>query len=394
MANQEHLDILKQGAQVWNRWWHEHADIQPDLGKADLSGANLAGVELNGAWLDETSLEHANLSRANLQGAILRGANLHSIDFSHTDLRHAELSGSNLSHAVLDNANLERTDLRHADLSLASLRKSYLDRADLSEANLTGADLTGASLIRADLWTTNFREADLTGADLRHATLVETNLAEATLTNCYIHGTAAWKVNLEGATQNNLVITAHDEPIITVDNFKIAQFVYLLLNNAEIREVIDTITSKVVLILGRFTPERKAVLDALKEELRKHNYSPVLFDFEKPASRDLTGTISTLAHLARFIVVDLTDPSSAPHEVATVIPQTIVPVQPLLSQEPLLVNGKVIERRAYSMFKDLQRRYHWVLPTYAYTDQAHLLATLQERVIAPAEQKAQELAKQ
>jgi hypothetical protein len=31
--------------------------------------------------------------------------------------------------------------------------------------------------------------------------------------------------------------------------------------------VIDTITSKAVLILGRFTDERKAVLDALREEL-------------------------------------------------------------------------------------------------------------------------------
>ena len=32
---------------------------------------------------------------------------------------------------------------------------------------------------------------------------------------------------------------------------------------------IDTITSKVVLILGRFTEERKKVLDALGDELRK-----------------------------------------------------------------------------------------------------------------------------
>ena len=47
-----------------------------------------------------------------------------------------------------------------------------------------------------------------------------------------------------------------------------------------------------------------------------------------------------------------------------------------------MVVGKAVERRAYSVFKDLQRRYHWVLPTYAYTDQAHLLATLQEQVIA------------
>jgi len=147
------------------------------------------------------------------------------------------------------------------------------------------------------------------------------------------------------------------------------------------------------LILGRFTPERKAVLDALREELRKRNYSPVLFDFEKPASRDLTETVSTLAHLARFIIVDLADSSSAPHEVATVIPHTVVPVQPLLLREPLMLDGKVVERHEYTMFQDLKRRYQWVLTTYSYTDQAHLLATLKERVIALAEKKAQELAK-
>ena len=42
-----------------------------------------------------------------------------------------------------------------------------------------------------------------------------------------------------------------------------------MLHNQKIRDVIDTITSKAVLILGRFTPERKAVLDALREELRR-----------------------------------------------------------------------------------------------------------------------------
>jgi hypothetical protein len=108
-----------------------------------------------------------------------------------------------------------------------------------------------------------------------------------------------------------------------------------------------------------------------------------LFDFDKPASRDLTETVSMLAHLARFIIVDLTDPSSASHEVATVIPHTAVPVQ------PVILNGE----REYSMFRDLRQRYHWVLPTYTYTDQAHLLAMLKEHVIVPAERKAQELEK-
>jgi hypothetical protein len=57
------------------------------------------------------------------------------------------------------------------------------------------------------------------------------------------------------------------------------------------RDVIDTITSKAVLILGRFTDERKAVLDALREELRKRDYLPILFDFAVPALRDVQGLL-------------------------------------------------------------------------------------------------------
>ena len=112
-----------------------------------------------------------------------------------------------------------------------------------------------------------------------------------------------------------------------MDNFEVAQFVYLLLNNAKIRHVIDTITSKVVLILGRFTPERTVVLDSIRDELRKRDYVLVLFDFEKPAGKDLTGTISTLANMARFIIADLTDPTSVPHELATLVPSIVVAVQ-------------------------------------------------------------------
>jgi hypothetical protein len=108
----------------------------------------------------------------------------------------------------------------------------------------------------------------------------------------------------------DLVITPHNEPKITLDNLDVAQFIYLLLNNERVRDVINTITSKVVLILGRFADERKPVLDAIREELRRHDWLPVLFDFAKPTSRDITETVSTLAHMARLVIADITDAKS------------------------------------------------------------------------------------
>ena len=150
----------------------------------------------------------------------------------------------------------------------------------------------------------------------------------------------------------------------------------------KIREVIDTITSKVVLILGRFTPERKRTLDALRDALRAKNYLPVMFDFEKPAHRGFTETVSTLAHLARFVIADLTDPKSIPQELTAIIPGLIsVPIR------PLLLGGQ----KEWAMFSDLVRYQNVIQPLH-YTDDAMLMGCLDSDVIGPAERKAQELA--
>ena len=178
-------------------------------------------------------------------------------------------------------------------------------------------------------------------------------MANADVTGCRIFGTSAWRVRLERTKQQNLVITPENEPVITVDNIEVAQFIYLLLHNEKIREVIDTVTSKAVLILGRFTDERKAVLDAVREELRKRDYLPILFDFAAPATRDITETVSLVARMARFIIADLTDPMSIPKELEAIVPDLAVPVQPLLEGSS----------RPYSMFKDYWK-YEWVLPVY------------------------------
>ncbi len=111
MANQEHLDILKQGVEVWNKWRHEHIHVIPELSGANLWGANLYIAKLNranlrGALLVQANLSGADLSEANLSEAVLRGANLGQANLSKTNFAGAELWRANLSGAKLKNANL------------------------------------------------------------------------------------------------------------------------------------------------------------------------------------------------------------------------------------------------------------------------------------------------
>jgi hypothetical protein len=144
--------------------------------------------------------------------------------------------------------------------------------------------------------------------------LVDTCLIGADLTGCRIFGVSAWRLKLEGTKQQNLIITPEGKPEITVDNVEVAQFIYLMLQNKKIRDAIDTIGEKAVLILGRFKAKRKKVLDALRDELRKRNYLPILFDFDKPRSRDTDETITLIARMARFVVADISDAKSVLQE--------------------------------------------------------------------------------
>ena len=256
---------------------------------------------------------------------------------------------------------------------MANLIRAHLFKADLSETKLIRANLFGA-----DLSVANLTGANLTGAHLSEAQLVETILEDATLTDCGIYGISAWNVKLNERTkQQGLIITPSWEPAVTVDDLEVAQFIYIMLYNKKLKRVIDTITSKVVLILGRFSiPERKAVLDALRDELRKRGYVPVVFDFE-PTSLTTDETIALLARMARFVIADISDAKSVLQEL-----RGIVPNNPTLPVQPIIVAGQE-EPGMFDFFKEFRS----FLKAYRYRNPAQLLANLDKRVIAPPEAK-------
>jgi hypothetical protein len=111
-----------------------------------------------------------------------------------------------------------------------------------------------------------------------------------------------------------------------------SQFVYLLLNNEKIRDIIDTVGKKGVLLLGRFTEGRIAVLDRLRDELRKRGYLPIVFNFDKPETKDFTETVRLLAGLSKFVIADISNPKSSPLELQATVAEIRIPFQPIIQE--------------------------------------------------------------
>lgn len=411
-GNPEHLEIFASGVEAWNAWRSENEGLVPDLTGANFYRRELHGIDLSGARLVRVNFENcwfngADLGGANLSGARLTRSDLGGVHFGHADLSHAWLSmcslpmadftAANLTHATLhdvsaNEAKFTGADLREADLwgadafradfTGANLEMANLLLANLAEANLSRARLCRANLDRASLSEANLTDADLTRASLQVATLVNTTLTGASLSETRVYGISAWGLNLdEVRDQSNLCITPFGDAEVTVDNLELAQFTYLLLNNEKIRDVLDTIARKGVLILGRFTPERKAVLDAVRNKLRQLDFVPIMFDFEGAKRKDFTETVKILGGMSRFIIADITMPKSSPLELSATVPDFMIPFVPIIweGEEP------------FSMFSNLQNKYDWVLDVLEYKDAEQLIAVLDKAIIQPAIKKEAEL---
>ncbi|MBK8501046.1 MAG: pentapeptide repeat-containing protein [Saprospiraceae bacterium] len=307
------------------------------------------------------------MRRAKLDGASLRETSLKGAQLNEASFRYTDLTEARLLHAEIHGAHFEGANLTKANLEEAKLRNArFDDKSMLVGANLRGADLSHAQLSGADLSYSN----------LERAVLVGTDLSNTRLTGSRIYGIAAWDLKLDdqAAFRRDLVITPEDQSPVIVDELEVAQFVYLLLNNKKIRSVINTITSKAVLILGRFYEERKQVLDALREELRKHDLVPIVFDFEPSGNRDLTETVQLLANMSNFVVADLTDAKSIPQELSHIIPFfPSIPIRPILA-----------EGEPYSMYEHWEK-YPSVLSVYYYKHKEHLLANIRSAILEPIE---------
>jgi hypothetical protein len=162
---------------------------------------------------------------------------------------------------------------------------------------------------------------------------------------------------------------AAEEEVI-VDGLDVAAFMYLTLNNRNISRIVDAVSKWWVLLLGRFT-HRKSVLNALAAKLKERQFTPVIFDFPPPERQDLLETIMLLGGMSRCVIVEMTNPRSAPMELQAIAASYSVPIVPIMrrgAKEVATLSGL--------------RKFPWVQPTIIYHSPDDVIRRLGRSVLA------------
>ena len=156
------------------------------------------------------------------------------------------------------------------------------------------------------------------------------------ITETVVYGIAAWDLQTsKEMKQSKLVIEKTYElysdlirqgkvPLM-VDDIELAQFVYYLSNHKKMRDALNIMNDRGVLLLGRFKDGGLERLYSMREWFRGKGYMAMIFDFARPDNLSLTETVVTMAGLSKFVVVDLSG-SSVPAELQSILGQIKKPV--------------------------------------------------------------------
>lgn len=307
MTQDDPSEILLQGAKVWNAWRKHHRGLLNFAAPRWYSSPGPGGMQVKGR-------NRVDFSEMNLSGVMIHSA-------------FAE--GLNLRNTIFEDAHFEEGDFSRADFSGAYFRSTRFNKTIL-----TGANFDGATFINC-----NLNRVNLVGASFRVKEISET----------VVYGIAAWDLQIsDQMKQSKLVIERTSDlysdliqqgkvPLM-VDDIELAQFVYYLSSHKKMRDALNILNDKGVLLLGRFNDGGLERLYSIRERLQSKGYMAMIFDFARPDNLSLTETVVTMAGLSKFIVVDLSG-ASVPAELQSILSQI---------KKPILAFGN-----AYAMFPDV-----------------------------------------
>ena len=223
--NDNNVDELQKGSDFWNLWRKQNPKIRPDLRNVNFTSSFPSKLRDYGLPL----FENTDFSNCDLHGVILRNGSYINCNFDRSDINWADFVD-----AYFEKCSFRNVSMRVSKIGSANFRNCIFENSDLSYCSAEETSFIGSIFINTRL---------------EHMSLVKCDLENTKIENCFVYGTSTWDLNLNNSIQENIIITDDENDVISVDNLELAQFIYLLINNSKLRHVIETITSKVVLIL-------------------------------------------------------------------------------------------------------------------------------------------------
>jgi uncharacterized protein YjbI with pentapeptide repeats len=294
MSQDDLSEILLRGAKVWNAWRERHRGPLTLAAPHWYNAPGRNGVQMKAR------------NRLDFSGMNLSGVAIHR----------AFAEGLNLRDAVFEDAHFEEGDFSRANFAGASFRNTKFNKTVLTDANFDGATFVNCNLNRINL----------AGASFRVKEISET----------VVYGISAWDLKTSDETkQSRLVIERtyglysdliqEGKVPLMVDDIELAQFVYYLSNHKKMRDALNIMNEKGVLLLGRFKDGGLERLYSIRERLQSKGYMAMIFDFERPDNLSLTETVVTMAGLSKFVVADLSG-SSVTAELQSILGQIKKPI--------------------------------------------------------------------
>ncbi|BCS89987.1 pentapeptide repeat-containing protein [Pseudodesulfovibrio sediminis] len=215
MANPDHLKILEQGVETWNKWREDNPEVVPDFQNAELNGLICNAPELVGLQSDNQIFQWKTIQWLHGGEAVvvafdpIEKMTIHGINFQGVDFRGAQLKG-----AKFLGADFKEADLRGANLHMALLWGTIFHKAKLNnvvfdfveaygssfyKAKFTDAFLQSVKFQRTNCVEVSFKRTKCLGADFSDSAIELANFQSAKLTKAIFHGSSIIEAKFQGA---------------------------------------------------------------------------------------------------------------------------------------------------------------------------------------------------
>ena len=342
-----------------------------------ISDSILDGATFSHCPMDSVTIEHTSADDVGFESSDLQRARLRDVDVNGCRFRGGSLRNADLWLARFRNGEFRQTEMGWLTASGGSFDSVQFFDTELDGARFLSVGFRGASFENVQLphsvWSDiKLEDSRWRNVDLRHASFFRVNCDGASFENCNVFGLGVCELAGQLRRESRLLCGEGPDPLL-LNDLRFAPFLHELAYEDAFGRVVEALTAKFVLILGRFTDDRKPILDRLRRALRHFGYVPHLVDYD--CKQSWLHVVKTAAMCSRFVIADLTEPRSVPAEV----------VEILRLRETLIVAP--IVQAGYDeppIFGEL-RATGQLLTKYEYRDADVLIRHLATAVIEPCE---------